>query len=111
MAEGARLVPDLLQSLSYGGIITEGFINVAVFVQPVRLLLIQNLTDQLVVFSFDGHNSHLILPSCGNFTMDIATNRGTPQTMSLPVGYGIGAKALDVEPTTGSVYVSYFYAQ
>lgn len=109
MAEGARFLPAILQELGYAGIVSDGFILVGGFDQPVRNILIQNLTDQLLIFSWDAINAHFVLPSCSDWAIDVGTNRGTSNTASIPAGYGVYAKAYSTLPTSGSAFVSYFY--
>ncbi len=109
MAEGARFLPAQLQELPFGGIIADGFIIVGGFNQPVRNVLIQNLTDQLLIFSWDGITPNFVLPACSDWAIDVGTNRGTSNTAAIPAGYGVYAKAYGDLPTSGSAFVSYFY--
>lgn len=110
MAEGTKLLPAPLTSLGYAGVTPSVLINVTAFAQPVRWVMVQNLTDQLLMFSWDGVNNHFVLPSCSNLVIDTATNKGTPNTAAIPQGYGIWVTSVSTLPTTGSIYVSYLYA-
>ncbi len=108
--EGTKLLPGELQQLGFAGVAPSVFISVGVFFQPARLILVQNLTDQLLEFSMDGLNSHFVLPACSSVTFDAGTNKGTPNTAAFPQGYGVFVTAPGTLPTTGSIYLTYFYA-
>lgn len=110
MAEGTKLMPAPLLQLGFGGVTPDVYINVAVFAQPCRWVMVQNLTDEELMFSWDGTTNNFVLPSCANVVVDCATNRGTPQTIAIPQGYGVWVTPTGTLPTTGNVNVSYFYA-
>lgn len=113
MAEGARLLPAPLQQLAFDGILPEGLVNVAIFANPAREVLVQNLTNKSLYFSWDGLTNQFILPACSSYALDAASNKGTSNTASIPQGYGIWVVPLSSDtadqPTSGGVYVSYFY--
>ncbi len=108
--EGAKLLPATLQLLGFAGVTPSVYIVVALFAQPARLIVVQNLTNQLLEFSMDGINPHFVLPPCSSLTIDAGTNKGTPNTAAVPQGYGVWVTSTGTLPTTGSIYVSYFYA-
>ena len=64
-----------LRSLASGSI-AAGYTGVGVRVShPVRQFFIQNLTDALLLFSFDGVNDHFPLPANGFYLSDITSNK------------------------------------
>ena len=75
---------------------------------PARQILVQNLTDQDVVFSFNGLDDHFVLPANGFFLSDITSNKSLGQGWFLAEGDSLYVKQLGA-PTTGSVYFSVFY--
>lgn len=105
-----RLVPETLRNLAAASI-GAAYMGVgSAFENPVRILNIQNLTDANVIFSFDGINDHVILPSNGFILLDITANKEDQRgTLYIAQGTRIYAKEEDVTPTSGSVYVTAFY--
>lgn len=94
------------------GSIAAGYTGVGtVLAHPARLIFIQNLTDALVMFSFDGVNDHFPLPANGFLLEDITSNKTTKAgTFNIAEGDRLYVKQSGV-PTTGSVYFSVMYAQ
>lgn len=94
--------------------------GVAGLSNPSRVLMIQNLTDQLVSFSWDGSvdattgvsgNINYQLPSNGFLVLDESTN-GTPQGAAFTAtGTTFWAQypSTGTAPTTGTVNVSTIY--
>ena len=76
---------------------------------PARQFFIQNLTDQTVMISFDGISDAFPLPASGNIIEDIAANYTHQTNWSMAQGTTVYVKRIGT-PTTGSVYVSIFYA-
>lgn len=75
---------------------------------PARMILIQNLTDESVMFSLNGVDDHFPLPASGLFILDITSNVSLSQGFFLAQGDRLYVKQLGV-PTTGSVYFTVFY--
>lgn len=73
-----------------------------------RMLLVQNLTDETIMFSHNGTTDHYPLVANGALILDLTTNR-TSTTAGFYIGAGtiIYAKRVGI-PTTGSVYVTFF---
>jgi hypothetical protein len=89
---------------SYASIGTE-------IARPIRILIVQNLTNALLQFSFDGVVDHFVLPANGQFVLDITTNREeNAQGFYVSRGTNISVKRIGV-PTSGAVYVSTMYAR
>lgn len=76
---------------------------------PARQIFIQNLTDETVMFSFNGVDDHFPLPASGFFLDDISSNKtATAHGFYLAEGERLYVKEV-VTPTTGSVYFSVIY--
>lgn len=78
---------------------------------PVRILLIQNFTNEDVMISMQWPDDHFPIPQGGFLLLDVTSNRS-----DLGGGYYIAegtrfyVRELTAHPTTGSVYLSVFYA-
>lgn len=104
-----RLAAETLRTLAFGSISgTYAGIGTS-FVNPCRILLVQNLTNNTLVFSFDGVNDHFVLPSNGFVLIDVESNKTTTGgALNLPTGTRVYVKEIGT-PTTGAVYVSTLY--
>lgn len=72
----------------------------------------QNLTDEYVLFSFDGLTDHDVLPPNGFTLLDVTTNKTeNGGAMYISQGTRIYVKELSVTPTGGAVYVSVWYGK
>jgi hypothetical protein len=85
-----------------------------------RLLIVQNFTDQEMFFSIQlsggwnaddaDFNDRFVLPANGQLILDETTNRSLEASV-LEFGIGVSFSCTSaVAPTTGSVYLSSFYA-
>lgn len=108
MSLAIRLAVEPVRSLVAASVIAGYTAVGTAMVHPIRQLVIQNLTDQAVMFSFDGINDHLPLASNSAFTDDITANKTVDQGFYLPHGTIIYVKRIGT-PTTGSVYITAFY--
>lgn len=102
-----RMYPEPLRTLAFGSISgTYAGIGSA-FMNPIRVLILQNETDETLTFSWDGVTDNLVLPSTGQLILDVTANS------SLPAGalyFGQGQRLYVMgSPSTGSVYLSVFY--
>lgn len=103
-----RLVPDTLRSLGFASI-GAAYMGIGTsFTKPIRIFQLQNLTNNTLLFSFDGINDHIILPSSGFLLLDITSNKSVSQGFFIAEGTRIYVKQSGV-PTTGAVYVAAFY--
>jgi len=108
MSLAIRLKPEPARSLAFGSI-GAGYVGVGTaLTRPVRIILVQNLTDVHIWFSLDGIDDHFPLPDYGFLLMDIAANKTIPQGFFMAEGDRLYAKRLGV-PTMGSVYFTTFY--
>ncbi len=74
-----------------------------------RQFFIQNLTDETLMFSFDGVNDHFPLPSEGFLLNDVTSNKTSLQGFYLAEGTRLYVRELGAAPTTGAVYFTVFY--
>ena len=108
MSLSIRLLPETARTLAFGSI-GAGYMGVGTaFENPVRLLLVQNLTDESLMFSFDGVEDHLPLPRDGYILIDVTANKSIEAGMFFAEGTRIYVKQIGV-PTSGAVYVTTFY--
>ena len=97
-----------LRSLGFGAI-GAAYMGIGVaFSRPYRMIHIQNLTNALMMFSFDGVNDHFPAPINGYLTLDITYNQNMKQGLYLQDGDRLYVKQVLIAPTMGSVYVSGF---
>lgn len=77
---------------------------------PARMIIIQNLTDATLQFSYNTTiGDTLPLASGDKFVQDISTNMTHQNNLFAPQGTIFYVKEIGT-PTTGSVYVTVFYA-
>jgi hypothetical protein len=108
MSLAIRLAVEPVRTLAFGAI-GAAYVGVGTsMTRPIRIFSIQNLTDESLMFSFDGVDDHIPLPANGFVLLDVAANRGVAQEWSLAKGTRIYVKRIGI-PTSGSVYVSTFY--
>lgn len=107
-----RLLAEPLRSLAFGSIGATYMGVGTAFNHPIRIVQLQNLSNQVVIFSFDGVDDHVAVPSNGFLLLDVAANK-SEQGGNWVVGQGdrIYVKEDTVTPTSGSVYVTSFYAK
>ena len=103
-----RLKFETLRSLGFASITTSYAAVGAALAHPASQIVINNLTDEDLLFSFDGTNDHIAIGSRGTYTCDITTNRGQ-QGLWLQKGTILYVKELG-NPAAGSVYFSVLYA-
>jgi len=103
-----RMRAEPLRSLAFGAISAAyAQVGPALNNAPSQIL-VQNLTDSLLVFSFDGIVDHFVLPAGGFFLSDIASNKALGGGLCLSRGDGLWVKVISA-PSVGSVYFSVFY--
>lgn len=103
-----RMLLEPLRSLAFGSI-GAAYMGIGTPLDnPSRLLIIQNLTDATLIFSINGVDDHLILPSQSNIVLDVTTNQSQTQGTYFSVGTRVYVKRFGI-PTSGSVYVSTLY--
>jgi len=106
-----RVMPEPVRSTAFGSI-TGTYTGIgAAFENPVHWFMVQNLTDQSVMISWDGVNDHFPLPPNGYVIMDVGSNKTvTGGAFMVAQGTRFYVKALTVSlPSAGSIYLSIFY--
>jgi len=74
------------------------------------MLVMQNLTDAPIWWSFDGINDHLPMAVNGYLILDITSNKTLPQGFFLAEGQRLYVKQYSaVAPTRDAVHLSTFY--
>lgn len=110
MAIGIDLHCDPLRTLAAGSIVA-GYTPIGTpFTRTGRILLVQNFTNEALMFSFDGVNDHFPLQKNSSFIIDVTSNQWGTNGYSLAIGTHMNVKRIGVA-TTGSVYVTLFYAR
>lgn len=103
-----RVYPETARSLAFGAI-GAAYAGIGTALEnPSRMLLIQNLTDEILWFSFNGVDDHFPINSNVSMVLDVTANAAIAQGFFVAEGQRIYVKRLNV-PTTGSVYVTSFY--
>jgi len=108
MSLAIRFRFDEQRSLAFGSI-AAGYMGVGSSLnKPARQIFVQNLTDVLLQFSFDGVTDHFPLPSNGFLVLDIAANKTQSNGFFLAEGERLYVKQVGA-PSSGSVYFSIMY--
>ena len=110
MSLDIRLVPETLRSLAFGSIGATYMGIGTALTEPSRILIIQNLTDAILLFSHDGVNDHLILNTLTSLVLDVTANKTIDTGFYVAAGTRIYVKRSGIA-TTGSVYVSSFHGE
>lgn len=106
-----RLYPEPLRSIAAGLIVGTYTTVGSAFAHPIYWIHLVNDTDSALVFSFDGIDDHLYLPSRGFLVMDITANQaGNASGLFFSIGQRIWVQSAVSDPTTGIVTLSAFYA-
>lgn len=112
MNQSVLAVWDTLRESAFGDITGAFTVVDSVFAHPVRLLVMQNLTDVRLLISDDGTNSRWTLPSGGQIVLDYASDASAVAGMwSMAVGAGIYVRSDGAAPTSGAFYVSAAYGK
>jgi hypothetical protein len=110
MSLAIRLVPEALRSIAFGAIGNTYMGIGTAFLNPIRIMHLQNLTNVALLFSFDGINDHLALPGSGFFLLDVTSNKTLVQGFFIAEGQRIYTKYIGSDaPVSGLVYLSAFY--
>jgi len=86
----------------YAGIGTE-------MIRPVRIILLQNLTNAAVMFSFDGVLDHIPLASNGYMILDVTANKTVDSGFFIAEGQRLYVRDLGVACASMGVYLSVFH--
>lgn len=109
MSLGIRLRFDDVRSLGFASI-GAAYMGVGTSLnQPATQIFIQNLTNETLMFSFNGIDDHFPLPKNGFFLDDITSNKTQNSGLFLSEGDRLYVKEITATPTSGTVYFSVMY--
>jgi len=101
-------MPEPIRELGFASIVA-GYTGVGTEINnPVRILRVQNLTNALLWFSYDGINNHEALAANSFLLLDITANKSREHGYYLAEKTRIYVKR-NATPTEGSVYVTVYY--
>ena len=109
-ALAVRMYPEVMRTLDYKSI-SGTYAGIGTPLEnPSLQLIVQNLTDQSIVLSWDGIDDHLILASGCAWDSDNTSNRAREQGLYIPQGQRFYARLEGMtSPTSGAVYLTTFY--
>jgi len=109
MANGIRVIPDILRLLAFGGV-GAAFLPVgAVYTNPIRILSIKNATNSDMEFSYDGVNAHEYLPASSGIVLDFTANSSPERFPFIASGTTIYVRYASIAPTSGNIAISAYY--
>ena len=103
-----RLQAEPIRTLAFGAIVAGYTAVGGGLANPSRILVLNNLTDADLMFSFDGVTDHLAISGPGSFVLDITANQGVAGGLFLAQGTIIFVREIG-NPTSGAVYISSFF--
>jgi len=101
---------DPVRTLAAGSVVVGYTAIGTLFEHPTRQIFIQNLTDALLMFSFDADNDHFPLLPQSFLILDVTSNEVDPNGWFIGKSTIMYVKRIGT-PTTGSVYLSVFYGK
>jgi hypothetical protein len=103
-----RLVADPIQSLAAVSI-GAAYMGIGPrFDRAARMILVNNFTDGLMMFSWNGVNDHFPLPVYTSLLLSIAQNADDiEEHLLFPAQSRLYVRQINA-PTTGSVYITQF---
>jgi len=109
MSLAIRLQADPVRSLAFGGI-SGVYAGIGTSIdKPARMVLLQNLTDALLMISMDGVNDHIPIATNGYIILDITANKTIDTGFFIAEGQRFYVRDEGAAATLGSAYVSVFY--
>lgn len=109
MSYGIRMVAEALRRVAFGGIGAGYAVLGTPLEHPTRILIIKNLTNENLVFSYDGITDHEIIPKLSGQVLDLTTNKATPEGAFFGQGTQVWVKHDGVAPTSGLVAASVYF--
>lgn len=104
-----RALFEPLRSLAFGSISGAYTAIGTPLANPSRIMVIQNLTNAQITFSFDGIHDALTLPANGQIVIDFTANHNISMQFYIAQNVTVYAKETSGAPTSGDVYVSTIY--
>lgn len=108
MSLAIRLLPDPIRTIGFAAI---GALYAGVGTalgRPARIIYILNVTDEDLMFSFDGINDHFVVAENGFLLLDISANKTIETGFFLAEGQRLYVREL-VSPAAGDVWFSTFF--
>ncbi len=107
-----QIWPEAMRSINSGDL-TGTYMGIgSATLNATRVYWIQNNTDVLLTFSWDGVNDHFVLPDDSFFLLDCSSNKSNVGgVLSVPAGTRTYVKAINGAPTKGSVNLAIFYGK
>jgi len=110
MKSSIRLGAEPVRSLAFGSMADTYAVVGTALEHPSHCVILQNLTDVLLMVSIDGTNDNYVLPNSGQIIIDISTNRKDDDGFFISTGTNFYVRHITASaPTVGSVYVSTMY--
>jgi hypothetical protein len=107
-SQAIKILAEPVRSLAFG-LIGAAYVGIGTAIDhPARILRIQNLTDEILFFSYDGINDHEVLAPNSFLLLDIDANSSREMGCYIAEGTRIYVKRSGV-PTSGAVYVTVYY--
>lgn len=111
-SDSLRIVPLAVRTLAFGSVGVGLTAIGAASTDSSRMLLVQNLTDQTLMFSHDGATDHYPLVTNGALILDLTTNRTKDASGAyIAANTRIFCRHTGVAPTSGNVHVTFFVGQ
>ena len=109
MAIEIKVKFETLRSLGFASI-GAAYMGVGTEIaHPARMILIQNFSNQPLMFSLDGINDHLPIMDGSAFIFDVSSNKTIDSGFFIEKGTRLYVKEIDTTPTSGKVYFTIFY--
>ena len=112
MVNATRIAADELRVTAFGGISNVYAAIGYPLEHPGRCVILQNLTNQVLMFSLKGLTDTIPLPSYGQITFDITSNKSTDTGMYMAIGDQWFVKEIaGGTPSAGFVCLTVFYGE
>lgn len=106
-----RWYPETMRTLAGASITNAVFTAIgSPLLHPARQFLIWNYTDQKLLFSLDGINTHFSMPANSGIIDDVTSNAALSKGLMLAQGEILYVKASTGATPSGEVDFSVFYA-
>jgi hypothetical protein len=106
---GMRVVADTLRIMLFGTVDFAYLPIGSVFSHPIRLLNINNDTNEAILISYDGVSNNQYIPAQTGLVLDFTSNSGATVFPLMAAGTIIYAAGFTALPTSGVITVSAYY--
>ena len=105
-----RILPETLRTLAFGSIAGTYTAIGTALTNAAHAIILQNTTNQLLTFSWDGVNDHQVLPANGQLILDVSSNRdANAEAFYVSAGTTFYVRYTGSAPTIGAVYLTSLY--